>query len=245
MKVRLLSTLAALILAVIGAVLIASYVQGANQRAYAGAATRDVLIVDKPVAAGTPAKDLAGSLQTKSIPASAVAQGALSNLDSTSDTVTAVNLVPGEQLLRSRLVSPATLQAPGTVSLPQGMQEVSVQLSPDRMAGGRITAGDAVGIFISFPASGSTPAMTHLVFQKVLVTAVQGAPAQATTNKPGSTDTGAAAPTGSELVTFALSAADAEKVVFSAQYGSIWLSKEPAGADESGTGNVTQGSVIH
>lgn len=86
--------------------------------------------------------------------------------------------------------------------------------------------------------------MTHLVFQKVLVTAVQGAPSQTSTSKPGS-DTGAAAPTGSELVTFALSAGDGEKVVFSAQYGSIWLSKEPAGADESGTGNVTQGSVFH
>lgn len=240
MKVRLLSILAALVLAIIGAGLIASYVQGADQRAYAGAATRKVLVVDKPIAAGTSVKVLAGSLRVQSIPDAAVAEGAMSALDATTDLVTAVNLVPGEQLLRSRLVNPASLQAAGTVAVPRGMQEVSVQLSPDRVAGGRIAAGDTVGIFVSFPASASGPAMTRLVFHKVLVTAVQGAPAD--TGKPGST---AGAPTGSELVTFALSTADATKVVYSAQYGSIWLSKEPASADETGTGNVTQGNVFH
>nr|WP_218063287.1 Flp pilus assembly protein CpaB [Arthrobacter sp. SDTb3-6] len=237
----MLSTLAALILAIIAAVLIASYVQGANQRAYAGAATREVLIVGKPIAAGTPVTALPGSLQLKSLPEAAIADGAMSALGNTADLVTAVNLVPGEQLLRSRLVSPASLQGSGTVAVPKGMQEISIQLSPDRMVGGSLTAGDTVGIFISFPASGNKPTMTRLVFQKVLVTAVQGAPAPSNTGKSGT----AAAPTGSELITFALSATNAEKIVYSAQYGSIWLSKQPANVDESGTGNVTQSDVFH
>lgn len=240
MKIRLLSALAALILALIGAVLIASYVQGADQRALAGTKTRQVLVVDKPVTAGTPVSELAASLQVKAIPIAAIADGAMTSLANASNTVTAVNLVPGEQLLRSRLVNPNTLQSPGTVPAPKGLQEVTVQLGPDRTVGARIKAGDTVGIFISFASSGTTPAMTHLVFQKVLVTNVQGAPVQPTS---GSNST-AAAPTGSMLITFAVSAANAEKIIFSAQNGSIWLSSEPASAAESSTSGATQDNIF-
>jgi pilus assembly protein CpaB len=44
-------------------------------------------------------------------------------------------------------------------------------------------------------------------------------------------------------VTFALSAADAEKLVFGAEHGRLWLSLEPADADTSGTRIVTPKNV--
>lgn len=58
MKARLLSAVAALILAVIGGVLVTSYVQSADQRALAGTATGQILIVVTPVPAGTPVDKL-------------------------------------------------------------------------------------------------------------------------------------------------------------------------------------------
>lgn len=240
MKIRIFSALAALILALVGGILIASYVQGADQRALAGTKTRQVLIVVKPVPAGTPVSELPGFVQVKALPLIAVADGAMATLPNASNTVTAINLVPGEQLLRSRLVNRNSLQSPGTVQAPKGLQEVTVQLGPDRTVGARIKAGDTVGVFISFGSSGTKPAMTHLLFQKVLVTNVQGAPVQPTSGSSSA----AAAPTGSMLITFAVSAADAEKIVFSAQNGTIWLSSESADTATTIPGGATQDNIF-
>ena len=55
---------------------------------------------------------------------------------------TTVDLQPGEQLLAGRFARPRALQAPGTVAVPAGLQEVSVQLEPQRAVGGRLAAGD-------------------------------------------------------------------------------------------------------
>jgi pilus assembly protein CpaB len=78
----------------------------------------------------------------------------------------------------------------------------------------------------------------------VLVTQVQGAPAAPS----GSTETetasaGSAAPTGSLLITLAVKAKDAEEVVFGAEHGTLWLSLEPDGADDSGTQVLTPDNV--
>ena len=244
MKVRLLSAMAALVLAIIGGVLIASYVQGADQRALAGTVTRSVLVVTKSIAAGTPVAQLGDSLQLKAIPATAIAPGALDSLTGATDTITAVELLPGEQLLRARLVEKSTLLSPGTVAVPAGLQEVTVLLGPDRTVGASIRAGQTVGLFISFPATGPVPAVTRLAFQKLLVTNVQGAPAQAAPTTPGDAVAPTAAPTGSMLITFAVSAEDAEKIVFSTQFGTIWLSSETPDTATTVPGGATQENVF-
>ena len=244
MKVRLLSALAALILAIAGAALIAAYVQGADQRALAGTKTQAVLVVIKPIAAGTPVSGLAPFLQVKQIPVAALADGAMGALPAgVTDEVTAVALVPGEQLLRSRLVQPSDAQASGSVPVPSGLQTVTIQLGPQQTVGASIKAGDTVGVFIS--ASGTT----KLEIQQLLVTRVQGAPADPTSGSSGdgaSTGAGGAsdpAPTGSMLVTFAASGADAEKLVFATQFATIWLSNQPADAVQT-TPGATQVSVV-
>ncbi|MGN6743379.1 MAG: Flp pilus assembly protein CpaB [Amnibacterium sp.] len=238
MKIRLLAALTALVLAVLGAVLINGYVQGADARALAGVRTEDVLVVAKPVPAGTAVGDLAASVQPKAVPATAVATGALSSLDGLKGTVTSVDLVPGEQLLKSRLVSPSKVQKTGTVAVPKGMQEVTVQLSPDRVVGGRIQAGETVAVYFSIPNATGNDGVTKLVFQKVLVTDVQGAPAQSDGKS------GQAAPSGSLLITLARPAADVQRIIFAAQYGTIWLSSEPADSVATGLPTVTRSDVL-
>ena len=248
MKVRLLSALAALILAIAGAALITSYVQGADQRALAGTKTQAVLVVIKPIAAGTPVSGLAPFLQVEQIPVAALADGAMGALSAgATNEVTAVALVPGEQLLRSRLVQPSAAQASGSIPVPRGLQTVTIQLGPQQTVGASIKAGDTVGVFIS--SSGTT----KLEIQQLLVTRVQGAPADATSGSSGaatgagaSTGDGGAsdpAPTGSMLVTFAASGADAEKLVFATQFATIWLSNQPADAVQT-TPGANQSSVV-
>lgn len=223
MKSRLLGGLAALLLAVVGAVLLFVYVQGASARAQAGLEPVNVLVVTERVPAGTASSNLAGKVRSEALPKSAVPEGALANLDQQEGKVTAVSLEPGEQLLSARLIDPRDL-VPGTVPVPDGLEEVTLLLSPERILGGRLEAGDKVTIYTSFDKEDQ---QTGLLFHDVLITAVQKAPSEAKKNSGGgSSDPAVEMPTGSAFITFARSDADASKLVFSAEFGKLWLAKQ-------------------
>jgi pilus assembly protein CpaB len=240
---RLIAALAAMLLAGVGAVLLLSYVGTADLRAMAGMETVRVLVVEKPVPEGTPGEKLTGLVTTKTLPAKAVVPGTLSSLAPISGRVATTDLVPGEQLLASRFIDPALLVDPNEVKIPKGMQEVSIALESQRVLGGDLKPGATVGVFISLAKEDERPAQTNLVLNKVLVSKVDGG---ATAVKPEEGDepvTGAAVPEGSLMVTLAMTAPNAEKLVFGAEHGKIWLSLEPANATVAGTRVVTESSV--
>ncbi|WP_104062608.1 Flp pilus assembly protein CpaB [Arthrobacter sp. 4R501] len=224
MKSRLLGGLAALLLAVVGAILLFVYVQGAAARAQEGLEPVNVLVVTERVPLGTKISDLAGKVKTEALPKSAVPEGALVTLDGQDGKVTSAGLEPGEQLLAARLVDPRDL-VPGTVPVPEGMEEVTFLLAPERILGGRVDAGDTVTVYSSFD-SGDQPS-TGLLFHDVLVTAVQKA-ATETKNSTGSSSTEKTVemPNGSAFITVARSDADAAKLVFGAEFGTLWLAKQ-------------------
>ena len=242
MKSRLLAGIAALVLAVVGAVLVVSYAQGADTRAVQGLEPVDVLVVSKAVPAGTTVETLQPFLAIEKLPGTAVAKSALRNLDGLAGKVTAVDLLPGEQLVAERLVAPEELQASGSVEVPKGLQEVSFQLEPQRVVGGRIGAGDRIGVFINLDGGGleakPEKQTTQLTIHKVLVTSVQRAPSAAASPQPSAGSAAAAEdtslPTGSLLLTVAVNDVDATKIVYAAEYAKIWLSKEPLDATDSG-----------
>lgn len=83
------------------------------------------------------------------------------------------------------------------------------------------------------PGTLSTPNTTNIILHKVLVTNVQVE--RAPTNAP-SADTELTAvqiaPTGNLLVTLAIDPENAERIVFTAEFGSLWLANETPGASE-------------
>lgn len=236
MKSRLLGGVAALVLAVVGSILLFVYVQGASARAQADLEPVNVLVVQEHVPAGTSSSDLAIRLRTQAVPKSAVAEGALTDLNEQAGKVAAVDLQPGEQVLATRLVDPREL-VPGTVPVPDGLEEVTFLLGPERLLGGRIEAGDTVTVFTSFESQDGLPAdasvaaeiqgykqSTGVLFHDVLVTAVQKAPSKSETS--AASEEGVEMPNGSAFVTVARTDADAAKMIYSAEYGSIWLAKQ-------------------
>lgn len=245
MRSRLLAGVVAVLLAIVGAVIVVSYAQGADQRAVSGLDPVGVLVVTKAVPAGSSVETLKASVALEQLPGTAVAKTALNTLDGAVGKVTAAELVPGEQLLAERLVSPEDLKTSGSVPVPVGLQEISFQLEPQRVVGGRVTPGDHVGIFISMPSGGieakSDKETVQLSIHKALVTAVQRAP-EGATPKPEPTATGEPQPdprdvnlpTGLLMVTVAVDDINANKIVFAAEYASIWLSREPLDATDSG-----------
>ena len=243
MRRRLLAALAALLLTVAGATVLLAYVQGAESRALAGVRTVEVLVVDQPIAEGTPGDDVAALVRREAMPAKAAVEGRVDDLGTLAGQVATVDLQPGEQLLASRFAQPGDLAAPGTARVPDGLQEVSVLLEPQRAVGGRLAAGDTVGVFVSL--TGDQGGASSAVLHQVLVTQVQGAPAPAATEDGGAetASAGSPAPSASLLVTLAVSAAQAEAVVFGAEHGTLWLSLEPKDADTGGTDVVTPDNI--
>jgi pilus assembly protein CpaB len=236
---RLLAAFAALVLLVAGTLVLLAYVRGADARALAGTRTVEVLVADELIPQGTAGTELAELVRTEVLPAKAALQGRVTDLSSLIDLVSTVDLQPGEQLLTSRFESPDERQAPGTVEVPEGLHEVSVLLEPQRAVGGRLAAGDTVGVVVSM----STPA-THAVLHRVLVTQVQGAPAPAPAEGEAETaSAGSAAPSASLMITLAVTAAQAEAVVFGIEHGTLWLTLEPADADVSGTEVITPDNI--
>ena len=241
MRRRLLAAFAALVLLVTGTVVLLAYVRGADARALAGTRTVEVLVVEQLVPEGTPGDDLAGSVRTVTMPAMAAIDGRVTDLSNLAGLVATVDLQPGEQLLASRFQRPDDLQAPGTVAVPAGLQELSVLLEPQRVAGGRIAARDTVGVYLSQVLPDGTP-QTSAVLHGVLVSQVQGAPTEAPA-QDGTEEAAAATPSASLLLTLALTSKDAETVVFGMEHGTLWLSLETEGDDLSGTRVRDQGTI--
>jgi pilus assembly protein CpaB len=240
---RFLAAFAALLLLAVGTGVLLTYVHGADSRALAGVRSVDVLVADELIPEGTTADQLDALVRTETVPAKTAVDGRVTDLDALAGRVATVDILPGEQLFAGRFARPDDLQPPGTVEVPGGLQEVSVLLEPQRAVGGRLAAGDKVGVVVSLKFEDGTAA-THAVLHGVLVTQVQGAPAPVeSTDEQETASSGTPAPSGSLLVTLAVSAAQAEAVVFGIEHGTLWLSSEPDGAQTGGTDVITQGNI--
>ena len=274
MNRRVMGAIAAGVLAVVGTLVILAYVRDADDRAQADIEMVEVYVVDDRVAAGSGEADLRGAVDVAMVQASTVVSGVVTDVAELEGKVAAIDLVPGEQLLRSRLVDEAAYQDGRSrlTSVPEGLHEVTVSLAPERALGGQVVPGDTVSVLASFdpfdvnvvdpdapvgdgttdPAivaglSGGpkTPNTTHIIQHKVLVTRVQveQLPQEETDSEGNPVPAGVLAPTGNLLVTLAMDAAEAERLVFSPEFGYVWLTYEPLEASEDGTGIQTRGSI--
>ena len=265
MNRKWIGVIVAVVLAAVGTWVIVQYVQGADDRALEGEETVSVLVVDTQIAAGTAGEDIAGSVRVELVPVKVQAPGSLGSvedLESLEGLVASVDLIPGEQVLTARFITPQLLEEQDDIIVPDGLLEVTLSLTPERAIGGVIRPGDRIAIFASFDSftsdageSGDEPTpepgaeegptaeesiatkeTTHIILHKVLVTNVQveELPAE-NTAEDTSTATLELSPTGRLLVTLALEPENAERFVFTAEFGTVWLAEESATVDETGT----------
>lgn len=255
MKRKIIGVVGAVLLATVGTLALVGYVQSAKDRAVAGEQQVDAYVLDTTARKGASLEQIRGAVKQVEVPAKVRADDAVTDLaDLDGDLVAGVDLQPGEQLLRSRLVHAQDL---ARVEVPEGRQELSVALDPERAVGGVLRAGDTVGVVLSFDPfkrndGSETANVTHLVLHKVLVTSVQFDQNESGTGDRvvGGDDEGEEdeeverAPKNRLIVTLALTSPEVEQVVFAAEFGHIWLTAEGADADESGTRIVTLPEAI-
>ncbi len=259
---RVRGAVAALVLAIIGAVGLVAFVKGAEERALAGEKLVDVLVVKERVDAGTPASELQDNLGVEEVPAKVRADEAVTDLAVITGLVAGVDLLPGEQITAARFVAPEDFTGRArAISVPEDLLEVTVSLAPERAVGGVIRPGSTVGVVASFddgatgsgnaeegepPSTARGGGTSGIILHKVLVTNLQ-APASAGFGGFGGGEDeeseNAEAPTDDLLVTLALDAPAVERVVFAAEHGTLWLTLEPESAPEQGTRVQTRGVI--
>jgi pilus assembly protein CpaB len=249
---RILGVLVSVVLAAVGTILLIAYVNGAEQRALAGEETVEVLVVREDIPRATPAEELGDRVTTERVPLKVRAAGSVQDVADLAGQVAVIDLVAGEQLVSSRFTDVAELQRTGDVEVPDGLQELTISLAPQRAVGGRVQPGDTVAVFASFDLQdGRTDEeiaaeesdsytqrlseTTKLILHSVLVSHVQVEQLPPAPDEEVGRNAPDLAPTGNLLITLAVDVAAAERIVFAAEHGLIWLSSQPDEASQDGS----------
>ena len=238
MKGRMIAAIIAVVLMVIGALLLLRYVATVDQQAQEKLEPVEVLVVTKPIARGqSPA--LNDNVEIKRIAKVAVVPDAVRTFSEIKDKFAAVDMIPGEQALQPRFLDAAALGSAG-VKIPDGMLQVTVPLSAERILGGYVKPNDEVTIVVT--SDGNTKSVLH----DVLITRVQ-VPGEEKKAEEGQGPEKPKEPNGSSgaLITFALSLQNAEKVVWSAENATMWLLAEgEKSITSNGNADPINGGVI-
>lgn len=261
-----------IVLAVLGTFVLIRYVQSAEARALADQETVEVLVVSDTIPEGSSVEEVAALVATKRVPVAAQALGSVASLDQIEGEVTAIALLPGEQIVASRFVTREALEAAAEFAVPEDLLQVTLSLSPDRAVGGALKPGDLVAYIASFEPfelngavpepdeeqpvqvivqapqilgeTPKTPNTSHIVLHKILVTNIQIEQLPVAEAETAAEEQGVElAPTGNLLVTLAADAPAIEKIVFTAEFGMTWLAREGGDASEFGTEIVTRNGI--
>jgi pilus assembly protein CpaB len=225
------------VIAAIATAVLVAYVRDAKDRAVAGEKLVDVLVASKSISAGTAAENLPDATKTERVPVKVQAEGALHSLNAVQGLVTSTDLVAGEVLLKGRFVSPGQVtKGVGEVKIPAGFVEITLSLEPQRAVGGLIRPGDKVAAYGSNASASSGTgevAPTSLIEHQILVSNVQ---IEDKANEPSAEDK-TVAPTVNLLITLAVDDSTAEKILFYAEHGKVWLGAEQntAATNSAGT----------
>lgn len=254
MNQKIVGVVVALLLASVGTFSLVAWARSAEDRALAGERTVNVLVVQEGIAEGTRAEDLGERVAVEKVASKVRATGSVDDVADLEGKVAAVDLMRGEQVLGARFVEPEVLTSQTGVEVPDGLQEMTISLEPQRAVGGNVRAGDTVGLVASFDpfdlygpdgeTVGKAGNETHMILHKVLVTRVQAAPTTAPPDSSNEDDDRPEPLPGSDLlITLAVDAPSVERIVFAQEFGRVWLTGEPATATEDGTTIQNRGTI--
>lgn len=270
MSRRVVGLAAAVLLALIGTVALVAFVAGAEERALEGEELIEVYVVTEPIVGGTAGEDIEEQVVVEEVPAKVRPVGAVDNLASLRGRVAAVDLQPGEQLIDTRFVEVAEFNSRELgVQVPEDLLEITIELDPQRAIGGLLEPGQTVAIFASFEpfdltatvveingeevalpqaiadeVDGATPNTTDIIVRRAIVTAVQEVRLAGRIGDDEQ-DRLNTAPDDALLVTLALTPNDAERLVFTQEFGFIWLAIDRDTVPESEDAIKTRTNVYN
>jgi pilus assembly protein CpaB len=244
---RLLILVVAVAVAAVTAWATFSYVSAADQRAFAGAQLVQVLMVKKDIPKGFPGEKALdeGYIAKDSIPRKFYPAKAVVDPQSLRGKVALAPLAAGVPVVDGSFVDPRVAQESFAQRLDKGMQAVTLSVSDVEGVARLIVPGDRVNLMVTTgDAKGKT---TQMVVQGVDVLAVGNTttlqPGQQAPAQPEGQAAGKAPTTQSGLITFAVPAIDAERLVEAGEVGAIHLTLVPPDFAPAPVPPVNQGNL--
>ena len=239
MRSKIVLLLVAVALGVVATLFAARYLNDAQAEIVSQAEPVRVLVATRDVPAGTSVEEIMSKdfVQDQEIPRQFVADGAVSSAGSIAGLVLAVPLTRGEQLTAGRFMVAEEVGLAYTV--PEGHVAISLPYVPARGVSGFVSPGDFVMVIGTFASNDLETAVTKTLVPKARVLAA-GAETSNTVTPATATQTGeggmlgaAGSADGAEgpaTLTLALTAVDAERVVFAQEAGTVWYALLASGS---------------
>lgn len=242
MRTKVVILIVALVVGGIAAVLAARYLTQARSTIEAESEPIEVLVAQEDIPRGVSAEELLANdlVVLEEVPRRFVASGAISSEKALEGRVLADPLSAGEQVTEGRFELPST--AGLAYSIPGELMALSIPVDEVQGVSGLVKPGDHVALFVTFeedPELGQ-PAITKLIMKDAKVLAVGAAlrkePSPAESGAEGGVlDTSReeeAVSLNARTLTLALTADDAEQIVFCEENGSVWAALLPATGKE-------------
>ncbi|MHB8841735.1 MAG: Flp pilus assembly protein CpaB [Candidatus Aquicultor sp.] len=230
MKSRLMIVMVSIVFAAVATAGAAYYIASLRSSVTEGQRLVEVAVAKKSIEAGASMSEMvaSGFIAIQKIPKQYVVEGALTSMAGYSDKVLSSDLVKGEQLTRANFKKET--EAGLTYKIPEGHIAVSIAVDEITGVGGKLQPGNRVDVLATFSPSSDTD-MTKIMLQNVEILATP----DATTGEKGGgfMKGGQQTSVGKRTVTLSVSSMNAEKLVFAAEKGHIWLGLRRSGDDKS------------
>lgn len=230
MSRRTIALIASVVLAAIATIAIVSYLRGVENEVRAEGEPVDVFVAKDTIPAGTSGDSAIAQalIEPQTIPRSVAPLDAIISLDEIRGRVAAVTIFPNETILAPRFVAPG--QAGGALTIPDRHVAMSVEVDVPPGVAGFVKQGDRVSLIahLIFEAQGANQSasipVSKFVVQDAEVLAV-GRRVVVTTEQgqEESTQQGE----GRILFTLAVTPAEAERIAFVINEGSLYFTLQP------------------
>lgn len=234
MNSRLRNTTIAIILATIGSLILASYFNALQAKIEGDAEPVAVFVAKTAIPAGTGSGELLLRLEKQNIPRKFIAADAISNEAEVKNATLVIALSAGEQLTKNNLRRDAVSE----ISYRLTADKVAISIAVDEVVGvaGHVKAGDRVALIAAFSPGPGGGDVSQVLLKDVEVLA-----SAASDLKEGKL----AASGAKKTLTLAVLPQEAEKIVFAAEKGKIWVTLLPAsGASGVNTSGQTMETIF-
>lgn len=251
MRTKAIVIVIALILAGIATVLAVNYINSARSEVAASSEPIEVLVAQEDIPRGAAAEELiaGGMIALEQVPQRYVAADAISSERAIEGQVLNAPLSKGEQVTTARFSLPSA--AGLAYSVPADQVAIAIPVDEVRGISGMVRPGDRVAVFVTIENPeddeevGEAAKVTRLLIPEAKVvamgTALTAEPAQETGDGGAIVTENREEVQAPSVMTLAVPPADAEKLIFSEEEGSVWVTLLPATAE---TGPTTSGRSL-
>lgn len=225
---------AGVIVALLGAFTVIAYARSVQRSSTAGPVVT-AFAASSDIAAGTKGADARSRIRKTSVPKGILPRTAIADPGALTGRIAVRPITAGEVITSAQFGSGSNAAPASGLQIPPGKNALTMNLPVPQAAARFVQPGDLVNVYATFKDAKPQPT-TRLLLSNVQVLA------NASAGQPS--DPARLGQSGDVLLTLALSPEDAERAIFAAQTGSVWIGLVRPGDGPATTSGQTSATVL-